>query len=42
MTQIKTLIDQRKFDELMMFYEKRHKEFKIPAELVADLLLERG
>ena len=42
LTQIKTLIDQRKFDELMMFYEKRHKDFKIPAELVADLLLERG
>ncbi len=26
----------------MIFMEKRQKEFKIPAELVADLLLQKG
>ena len=42
LARVKTLIDERKFEELMLFYEKRQKEFKIPVELVADLLLERG
>lgn len=39
---IKVLIEGKKFDELLIFMEKRQKEFKIPAELIADLLLKKG
>ena len=42
MTQIKILIEARKFDELLLFMEKRQKDYKIPAELIADLLLQKG
>ena len=42
MTRIKVLIDSKKFDDLLIFMEKRQKDFKIPAELVADLLLQKG
>ena len=39
---IKVLIEGKKFEELLIFMEKRQKEFKIPAELIADLLLKKG
>ena len=42
LTRIKVLIDSKKFDDLLLYMEKRQKEFKIPAELVADLLLQKG
>lgn len=42
LARIKVLIDGKKFDDLLIFMEKRQKDFKIPAELVADLLLQRG
>jgi hypothetical protein len=42
MTRIKVLIETKKFDDLLIFMEKRQKDFKIPAELVADLLLQKG
>jgi hypothetical protein len=39
---IKVLIEGKKFEELLIFMEKRQKEFKIPAELIADLLMKKG
>lgn len=42
LTRIKVLIDSKKFDDLLIFMEKRQKDFKIPAELIADLLLQKG
>lgn len=42
MTRIKVLIDTKKFDDLLIFMEKRQKDYKIPAELVSDMLLARG
>ena len=42
LARIKTLIDAKKYDDLLIFVEKRQKDFKIPVELVADLLMERG
>lgn len=39
---IKVLIEGKKFDELLIFMEKRQKEFKIPAELIADMLMKKG
>ena len=42
MARIKTLIDGKKYDDLLIFVEKRQKDFKIPVELIADLLMERG
>lgn len=42
LTRIKVLIDAKKFDDLMIFMEKHQKDFKIPAELIADMLLQKG
>lgn len=42
LTRIKVLIAAKKFDDLLIFMEKRQKDYKIPAELVADLLLQKG
>ena len=42
LTRIKVLIERKKFDDLLIFMEKRQKDFKIPAELVADLLFQKG
>jgi Zn-dependent peptidase ImmA (M78 family) len=42
MAKIKNLIDNKKFEEVLIFVERHQKEFKIPAELIADLLYERG
>ena len=42
LTRIRVLIEGKKFDDLMIFMEKRQKDYKIPAELIADLLLQKG
>jgi hypothetical protein len=41
MAKIKTLIDQKKYEDLLTFIERHQKKFKIPVELVADFLLQK-
>jgi len=42
MTKIRSLIENKKWEEVHLFVERHQKEFKIPAELIADLLMEKG
>ncbi len=41
MSKIKVLIDQNKFEELLIFIERHQKKFKIPVEMIADFLLKK-
>jgi len=42
MTRIKVLMDTKKWEEIIIFVERHQKDFKIPVELIADLLMEKG
>lgn len=42
MTRIKVLMDAKKWEETIIFVERHQKDFKIPVELIADLLMEKG
>jgi len=41
MTKVKTLIDNGKWEDLIIYVEKHQKNHKIPVELIADLLLQK-
>lgn len=41
LTKIKILIDQGKWEDLDTFVEKNQKKYKIPVEMVADLLMKK-
>ena len=41
MTKIKVLIDTAKWEDLITFVQKHQKNFKIPVELIADILLQK-
>ena len=41
MANIKCLIEQNKYEQLLTFIEKHQKKYKIPVEMVADFLLQK-
>jgi len=41
MSKIKVLIDQNKYEDLLIFIERHQKKFKIPVEMIADFLLKK-
>jgi hypothetical protein len=41
LTKIKILINQGKWEELENFVEKNQKKFKLPVEMIADLLMKK-
>lgn len=41
LTKIKILINQGKWEDLESFVEKNQKKYKIPVEMVADLLMKK-